>query len=316
MIPQEVNVERDGSRVRFEIEGVSTDWMDESDRFTERIDESNLNRAFLSRHILKEIEIRNILDEGMGFLEGEEYAKAIGCFDDVLFYDDGYGEALIGKSRALFCQKHFVKSLRYYRRAVDVSSDFEDEKYNKTLLEMSDKEIDAFPKLKRNIYAADEYFSEGEYQKALKNYKKTLLIPSIGKEKILFKLYNKIATTHLKLNEFEDALMYFNASAKALNNDYAYYGKGLCEYEFQLDVAAESLKRAVKLEKGQLLEKGLILNELECYRDALETFDFLLENHFTVDKMYITALNGKMYAMRKLEMDLSEMEKVMDELAE
>ena len=124
--------------------------------------------------------------------------------------------------------------------------------------------------------------------------------PSKLKEKIHFKLLNKKASTLLKLNDFESALMCFNESLNALNNDYAWYGKGLCEYELGLEGACESLGRAVKLTKAQLLEKGLILNELGCFENALETFEFLLENHFREDETYIKALNGRNLAAKNL----------------
>uniref|UniRef100_UPI00388E9080 tetratricopeptide repeat protein n=1 Tax=Methanobrevibacter sp. TaxID=66852 RepID=UPI00388E9080 len=142
-----------------------------------------------------------------------------------------------------------------------------------------------------------------EYEKALESYEKALLFPSKIKEKILFKLINKKATTYLKLNDFESALVCFNESLNALNNDYAWYGKGVCQYELNMEGACESLGHAVKLTKGQLLDKGLVLNELGCYPQALETFEFLLQNHFRKDEIYITALNGREFAMRKLGMD-------------
>ena len=314
MIPGEVNVERCGNRVRFEIDGLSTDWMDESDKFIERIDESNLNRAFSRKHILKEIEIRNLLDEGIGFLKSDKYVRAIADFDEVLFYDSRYAEALLNKSHALFLQKHYVKALRNYRKAIEASSNLKDEEYHKMLLKMSNEERANFPKIKQCIYAGDEHFASGEYEKALKNYEKALQYPHKVKKKILFKLLNKKGTTYLKLNDFENAIVCFNESLNEVNNDYAWYGKGVCEYGLGID-ASDSLTHAVKLDKGQLLEKALILNEQKHYRQALETCDVILENHFRVDDFYFRALNAKMYAMRKSDMDLSEIEKLFEVLA-
>ena len=247
--------------------------------------------------------IEGLLDRGNDFLKSGRYAKAIECFDEILFYDPNCGEALMGKSHALFGERHFVKALRYYRRAVSASDDLRDVEYYRLLLKRSNDERDNFPKLKQFIYAGDEHFAGGEYEKALESYENALAIPSKLKEKILFKLLNKKATTYLKLNEFESALSCFNESLNALNNDYAWYGKGVCEYEMNLEGACESFRHAVKLSKGRLLEKGLILNELECYPQALDTFEFLLENHFRHDEIYITALNGREFAMRKLGMD-------------
>ncbi|MBE6507946.1 MAG: hypothetical protein E7Z77_00885 [Methanobrevibacter sp.] len=313
MIPSEVTVKRDGSRIRFEIDGIHTDWMDEDDSFIERIDESSLNRVFLRRHILKEIEIRNLLDEGIGFLKSEECSKAIDCFDEVLFYDFQYGEALLNKSHALFCQKHFIKALRNYMKAIEASSDLEDGEYRKLLLKMSDDEKDNLPEIKQHICAGDEHFESGEYEKALKNYENALAIPSQVKEKILFKLLNKKGTTHLKLNDFESGLACFNESLNQLNNDYAWYGRGQCEYGLGLD-ASDSMTHAVNLDKGQLLEKAIILNEQKHYNQALETCDVILDNHFRVDDFYFRALNAKMYAMRELDMDLGEIEKIFEAL--
>ncbi|WP_407454802.1 tetratricopeptide repeat protein, partial [Methanobrevibacter sp.] len=209
--------------------------------------------------------IEGLLNKGTDFLKSGRYAKAIECFDEILFYDPECGEALIGKSHALFGERHFVKALRYYRCAASTSNDLRDAEYHRLLLEKSNEERDNFPKLKQFIYAGDEHFAGGEYEKALENYENALAIPSKLKEKILFKLINKRATTYLKLNDFESALVCFNESLNALNNDYAWYGKGVCQYELNIEGACESLGHAVKLTKGQLLDKGLVLNELGCY---------------------------------------------------
>ena len=299
-IYEEIKCECSDDDVRFEFDGLCTVWMSRDDSFIERIQTPNLNQSFIRQHIRKEIEIRNILDEGITFLNSQKYAKAIERFDNVIFYDEEYGEALINKSHALFGQRHFVKALRYYRCAVRASDDLEDREYHKLLLKKSGEERDNFPKLKKNIYAGDEYFSRGEYEKALESYKKALANPSKLKEKILFKLLNKKATVHLKLNEFENALACFNESLNALNNDYAYFGKGVCEYELNLGGACESLECATKLKKSQLLEKGLILNCLGCHSLALETFDFILENHYRQDEIYTKACSGREFALGKL----------------
>lgn len=301
MIPSEVVFEMKGDKVRFEFAGISTGWMDRDSPFCKRIDESRLNPDRLNDHISKEIEMRNLLDEGIALLDCGKYPKAIECFDGVLFYDPQYGEALIEKSRALFAQRHFVKALRYYRRAIKESPDLRDVDYHKMLLAKSNEERDSFPKLKRNIYAGDEYFSKGDYENALESYRNALANPSKEKEKILFRLLNKTGATYLKLNDFETALECFNESLNQLNNDYAWYGKGLCEYELGLPGAGESLENACDISKEELLEKGLIQNELGLYLDALKTFDYILDNHFRVDGMDVRAENGRKLAERKLE---------------
>ena len=300
-ISDEIRCERLDDKVRFEFDGVSTGWMSQSDPFIERISSFRLNRSCFKKHILKEFEIKSILDEGNAFLRSENNAKAIECFDEVIFYDEEYGEALIAKSHALFAQKHFVKALRYYRRGAKASSDLNDVEFHRTLLAKSGKERDAFSKLKRNIYAGDEYFSKGDYGNALESYDRALADTSRQKEKILFKLLNKKAAACIRLNDFESALACFDESLNHFDNDCAWYGKGVCEYELGHERACESLSRAVKIKKSQLLEKGLILNELECYSQAFETFSFLLENHFREDEMYIKAVNGKELAESALD---------------
>ena len=244
--------------------------------------------------------IEGLLDDGNDLLKSGRYPKAIERFDEILFYDPKCGRAMIAKSHALFGEGHFVKALRYYRCAVSTSSDLRDVEYHKLLLKKSGEERDSFPKLKQLIYAGDEHFGRGEYEKALESYEKALANPSKLKEKILFKLLNKKASTHLKLYDFESALVCFDESLNQLNNDYAWYGKGVCEYELKFSGACESLGCAVKITKGQLLDKGLILNELGCCQQALETFEFLLENHFRQDEICIRALNGLEFARNEL----------------
>mgnify|MGYP006992079853 CR=1 FL=1 len=48
-----------GDKVRFQIGDISTNWISKDDSFTKRVDKSNLNKAFLKEHMLKEIEIKN-----------------------------------------------------------------------------------------------------------------------------------------------------------------------------------------------------------------------------------------------------------------
>ena len=176
MIPNEVNFKLKGDEIQFEFEGAFTNWMSQDDSFSARIDESWINKDFFEKHLLKEFEIRNLLDEGTVFLKSGKFKKAIECFDEVLFYDSQYAEALLNKSQALFGQRHYIKALRFYKRAVKVSADLKDVEYHKLLLAKSSEERDNFPPFKRNIYAGDEHFSSGDYEKALESYKKALLI--------------------------------------------------------------------------------------------------------------------------------------------
>lgn len=299
--PREVECESSDGMMKVSLGDVSTRFLKPDDGFFKRIESPHINSDFEVEHLTLEIKIKNLLDEAADLIQAERFSRAIEILDDVLFYDSEYAEALRLKSRALYGEKHYVKALRYYKRAVCSSQDMADDDYQECLLKKSDEEIASFPMIKRNIYAGDECFADGEYQKALINYKKSLLIPSQAREKILFKLYNKIATTHYKLNEFEDALMYFNGSLNSLNNDYAWYGKGICEYEMNVGGACESLSHSVKLTKSQLLKKGNVLNELGCYARALETFDYILENHFKEDKIYSEAVKGRKLACSDVE---------------
>ena len=59
-IYDEIKCESSDDNVRFEFEGLSTDWMSKDDSFIERIQTADLNQSFIKEHILKEIEIRNI----------------------------------------------------------------------------------------------------------------------------------------------------------------------------------------------------------------------------------------------------------------
>ena len=166
-IPDELTCEIRQDKVRFSINGISTNWMDRNDSFTERIDIDNLNPNRLVEHLVKEIQIKNTLDEARDYLNKEKYPKAIEKLDEVLYYDPAYGEALMIKSHALFGQKHFVKSLRHYRRAVKADESLGDNDYYRLLLKSANDERSNFPKLKLNIYAGDEHYSNEEYEKAL-----------------------------------------------------------------------------------------------------------------------------------------------------
>ena len=76
-IPDELSLEVQNNQVRFKINDLSTDWMNEDDSFIKRIGKNNLNDEFPVKHLVKEIEIKNILDEGIRFLDLKKYFKAI-----------------------------------------------------------------------------------------------------------------------------------------------------------------------------------------------------------------------------------------------
>ncbi len=302
--------ERD-DKVRFEIKGIATSWMDPDDDFTSRIRFENLNRRFIAQHLSKEIEIRNVLDEGIAYLEGERYRKAIECFDEAIYYDDSYAEALLFKSRALFGQGHFIKSLRFYKRAIKANPYLKDVEYHKSLVEKSRDERNSLPKIKFHIFIGDEHFSHRDFTKAIESYDRALECPSKFKEKILYKLLNKKGTAFFNLNKFADALECFKKSLNARKNDYAYFMKGYCEYN--LDLALDdSFLMPLDISKYQRLCKALILNEVKMYDDSIKCIDELLICHFAEDKLYFIALTCKLSAMQSLGMDVAGQKDLID----
>ena len=287
-IPEELQYETEAGKVRFTFNGLSTGWMSLDDPFIKRIDEDNLNSEFLGQHITKEIEIRNTLDEAYSHLASEKYQKAIDDFDEVLYYDPDYAQALMGKSHALYCQRHFVKSLRYYKRAVKADESLEDRDYYRLLLEKSHEERDNFPKLKLNIYAGDEYFAKEEFEKAVESYDRALANPSKFKDKILSKLLNKKASALLQLERYDEALKCFEKS----DNDFSYFGQGYCEYKLGL-LVNDKFKGYLNIDKKFQLQQAIILNELGFRDESKEICDYLSENHFKRDELY--------FALKELE---------------
>ena len=307
-ICENLAVLENGDKVRIQLGSSSTNWMDADDSFLQRISPENLNPFFLKEHLLKEIEIKNILDEGIAFLNCERYSKAIGRFDEVIYYDSGYHDALIGKSHALYGQGHFVKALRFFKR-----SNSSDEDYRKLLLVESSRERDAFPKIKRNIYAGDEAASRGEFEKALGFYERALEDPSKFKKSILFKLLNKKAFVLVRLRRFDEALESFDLSADAHENDSAYFGQGYCRHELGLD-CAESLRHAADISKRHLLIKADIFNDVNCFDDALSSYDEFLACHFTLDGDFTRAIEGKIAALDGMSMDSVREREILSEI--
>lgn len=288
-----------GDRVKIQFGDLKTNWIGRNDSFLERISPENLNEFFLKSHLQKEIEMKNVLDEGISFLDSKKYAKAIACFDEVLYYDSNYSEALASKSHALCGQGHFVKALRYFKRA-----DVEDDEYYRLLLAESSKERDGFPKIKRNIYAGDEAAFRRDFERAVGFYDRALEDSSRFKDRILFKLLNKKAFALVELGRIGEALASFDVSIRVHENDMAYFGHGYCRHELGLD-CVDSLSRARRIDKKFLLKKALILNEIDSFEDALECFDEFLANHFTLDDDFSIALQGKVAALDGLSLDSS-----------
>lgn len=308
-----LNTEFKNGKVKVSLDNISTNWLDKNDSFLKRIDKDNLNKVFQNEHIKKEIEIKNTLDCGINLLKHEKYTKAILKFDEVLFYDDNYGVALINKSYALKAQKHFVKSLRYYKKAVNASSDLKDMEYYKMLIGEASRERDEFPKIKRNIYAGDEYFTKGEFTQAVKSYDRALENPSKFREKILTKLLNKKATALLKLNEYKKAYGCFTQSVNCKSNDYAYFGCGVCQFNLKLDLN-DNFKRLLNIDKNQMLKQVIILNELKYFNESLNISDYLMKNTFKVDDYYIKLVNARINTMKELGRDFSKLEDILNNI--
>lgn len=282
--------------VKFSVGEIETSWMGLKDSFINRIRFENLNPDFLEMHLLKEIEIRNALDEGRDFLSNERYAKAIEMFDGVLYYDSKYGEALFFKSKATFGQGHFVKSLRNYKKAIKADDSLKDVEYHKLLLRKSSEERGNFPKIKRSIYAGDEHFARGEFEKALESYDRALANPTDFKTKILSKLLNKKATALMRLDRIEEAIDVFEESISVKPNDYAHFYLGICDY----DSHSKAFKRHLRITKKQLLMKAGKLSDVGEADLALECLYEFFENHYRVDEDYRTALNLKMDILNDL----------------
>jgi tetratricopeptide (TPR) repeat protein len=309
-VPEEIGCTFHEGRVRFEIDGISTDWMADDDSFIERIKRPNLNPVFLRDHARKEIEIRNVLDDGICFLKAEKYQKAIGCFDEVLFYDCSYGEALFNKSLCFKSQRHFVKALRHYKKAIKMDARFEDDEYYRELLKLANDERSDFPKLKLNIYAGDEYFSRGEFQKAVKSYDRALKDPSKFKDTILSKLLNKKGSALVKLKDYENALDCFK---KSKSNDYSLFYQGFCEFNLGLDVN-EKFRGLLRIDKGLMLKQAEVLKELGYFEQSLAVCDCLMENHFSVDDFYFRILKTKREARDNLSIDCSNVDEIISAL--
>lgn len=290
-IPDELAYEIREGKVRFSINDISTNWMDRNDSFTERIDIDNLNPKRLTEHLVKEIKIKNALDEAVSYLDNEKYSKAIEKLDDVLYYDPIYAEALMIKSHALFGQKHFVKSLRHYKRAVKSDESLKDNDYYRLLLKSANDERSNFPKLKLNIYAGDEYFAKEEYEKAVESYDRALVNPSKFKEKILSKLLNKKGSALMKLGRYDEAYECFKKS----NNDFSYFAQGICEHNLGLEINDE-FKLLLNIDKKYQLKQAIILDEMGFHEESMIICNHLYENHFKCDDFYtqLTGLMGKM----------------------
>ena len=297
----ELEIDEKDDRVKIALGDVSTKWISRDDLFIERICDENINPFYRTLHLTREIEVKNILDRGIELLNLQKYGKAIKCFDESIFFDENYADALFNKSHALFNQGHFVKSLRFYKKAIK-SGYPKDIEYHKLLLKKSSEERDNFPKIKKNIYAGDESAAKGEFERALDFYDRALMNPSKFKSKIIYKLLNKNGLVLVRLNRIDEALESFEASNQALDNGLAYFGIGYCRHSLGED-CADSLKKAEGIDKKYLLKKALIFNDIKLYDDALDAFNLFLHNHFRLDSGFKSAIEGKMIALDNLDLE-------------
>ena len=297
----ELEIDEKDNHVKIAIGDVSTKWICRDDLFIERICDENINPFYRTLHLTREIEVKNILDRGIELLNLQKYGKAIECFDEVIFFDENYADALFNKSHALFNQGHFVKSLRFYKKAIK-SGYPKDIEYHKMLLKKSSEERDNFPKIKKNIYAGDESAAKGEFKRALDFYDKALTNSSKFKSKIIYKLLNKKGLVLVRLNRIDEALASFEASNQALDNGLAYFGIGYCRHALGED-CADSLKKAEGIDKKYLLKKAMIFNDIKLYDDALDAFNLFLHNHFRLDSRFKSAIEGKMTALDNLDLE-------------
>ena len=307
----ELSFDEKNGLIKFTLSDVSTKWIKNDDAFIKRISKDNINPFFRDEHLKKEIEIKNTLDEGFALYEAQKYLKAIEKFDEVLFYDDIYGEALLFKSFALKGQKHYVKSLRYYKRTLKADSSLKDIEYHKSLLKLANDERDNFPKLKLNIYAGDEYFAKGDFKRAVESYNRALVNPSKFKDKILSKLLNKKATAYLKLNDWENALNCFDNSLDVESNGYAVFGLGLCQFNLKTDID-KRFTGHLDISKSQMLSQISILTGLGYLKESSVICDFLWQNHFRTDEFYRKLIFERKALLEKLGSDLSEIENLLE----
>ena len=128
--------------------------------------------------------------------------------------------------------------------------------------------------------------------------------PNKSYKKLGFSVSNKKALILVRLNRIDDALESFEASNHALDNGLAYFGIGWCRHSLGKD-CADSLKKAVGIDKKYLLKKALIFNEIELYGDALDAFDLFLYNHFKLDSSFKSAIEGRITALDNLNQDSS-----------
>ncbi len=308
-IPSDISVIQKDGRVKLVFEDAGTDFIDSDDEFIERISIDKLNPDFLENHLRKEFEIKNKLDEAVR-------SSNIELFDEVLFYDPYYLSALVGKSRVLKSQGHYIKALRTYRKAIRHGL-AADEDYLNDLQKLAIDERDSLPEVKRAIFNGDHAFKKGKYREAVGFYDMALESTDKFRDKVLPKLLNKKGKALLELERYQEALKCFDESSRIANDDSSYFLKGYALYKLSFnaqdlkacetcleriyaDNIRECFERSKRITKRQLLMKAQISAELGCFDDALSYYGEFLENHFVCDDDCLKALKGREECLENL----------------
>ena len=134
----------------------------------------------------------------------------------------------------------------------------------------------------------------------MESYNRALANPSKFKDKILSKLLNKKATALLKSKDYDGALKCFMSSQEVGMNDYAVFGEGYCEYMLGRDVC-EGFKTRLDITKRQMLIQITALNDLGYFRESLKISDYLFENHFKEDDLYLKLIRERKAALNNLD---------------
>ena len=65
-----------------------------------------------------------------------------------------------------------------------------------------------------------------------------------------------------------------------------------------------------------MLKQIQILNKNGYFAESLAINDFLFENHFMIDDFYFKLLNARKYAMKELDMDLTKINEIINQIVE
>ena len=114
-----------------------------------------------------------------------------------------------------------------------------------------------------------------------------------------------------KISGFND-IIYLEKSPMT-GDDFAYFAKGLCEFNLDLNVN-DRFRGILFIEKKYMLKQILILNRLEYFSESLEICDYMMENHFNIDGLYLKLIDAKIVALNNLGEDAREMNEILNNL--